>query len=97
MGFGDEPPCLHLTRFTPFVRHHEQSHTSTRDTTIMKSRNIVSVFFFVHFFGNAWGNTLFDKVERRQNPNSGAINYNPNGTEFIWLLEDTYQGKTFFE
>jgi hypothetical protein len=28
---------------------------------------------------------------------SGAFDHNPNGSEFLWILEDTYQGNTFFE
>ena len=26
-----------------------------------------------------------------------GVNYNPNGTMFLWLPEDEYAGKTFFE
>jgi len=26
-----------------------------------------------------------------------AFDRNPNGSEFLWVLEDTYQGNTFFE
>ncbi|KAF9785076.1 glycoside hydrolase family 16 protein [Thelephora terrestris] len=28
---------------------------------------------------------------------SGAFDHNPNGSEFLWILEDTYQGETFFD
>ena len=34
------------------------------------------------------------QLEKRQ---STAFDRNPNGSEFLWVLEDTYQGKTFFE
>src|SRR5882672_6057245 len=27
---------------------------------------------------------------------SNGINYNPNGSSFLWLPEDTYAGETFF-
>ncbi|KAF8199687.1 hypothetical protein BJ912DRAFT_922074 [Pholiota molesta] len=28
---------------------------------------------------------------------SSGINFNPNGSAFLWLLQDTYAGKTFFD
>lgn len=28
---------------------------------------------------------------------TSAFDHNPNGSEFLWALQDTYQGKTFFE
>lgn len=38
---------------------------------------------------------------RRTNDNSNTatsgINYNPDGTPFLWLPQDEYSGKTFFE
>ncbi|KAF9533566.1 family 16 glycosyl hydrolase [Crepidotus variabilis] len=38
-----------------------------------------------------------DALSRRLNPESDGINYNPNGSEFLWLPQDTYEGQTFFE
>lgn len=37
-----------------------------------------------------------ESVQRRSTPSSG-INFNPNGSAFLWLPEDTYAGETFFE
>lgn len=28
---------------------------------------------------------------------TSGINFNPNGSAFLWVPEDTYAGKTFFE
>ena len=35
------------------------------------------------------------QLERRQADN--AFDHNPDGSQFLWVLQDTYQGKTFFE
>jgi len=35
------------------------------------------------------------KQEKRQIVDT--VNYNPNGSAFLWLLEDEYAGKNFFE
>lgn len=35
------------------------------------------------------------RFERRESTN--AFDHNPNGSEFLWVLQDTYQGKTFYE
>lgn len=35
------------------------------------------------------------RLERRQAAN--AFDHNPDGSQFLWVLEDTYEGKTFFE
>ena len=35
------------------------------------------------------------ELERRQAAN--AFDHNPDGSQFLWVLQDTYQGKTFFE
>lgn len=37
------------------------------------------------------------QFERRQSSSSNAFDHNPNGSEFLWVLQDTYQGDTFFE
>jgi len=37
-----------------------------------------------------------ESLHRRIGPSSG-VNYNPNGTAFLWLPQDTYSGMTFFE
>jgi hypothetical protein len=37
-------------------------------------------------------------LEKRQAQGDGtAFDRNPDGSSFLWTLEDTYQGKTFFE
>ena len=41
---------------------------------------------------NAEGAT---KPEKRQSIN--AFDHNPDGSQFLWVLQDTYEGKTFFE
>ena len=41
---------------------------------------------------NADGTT---KPEKRQTIN--AFDHNPDGSEFLWVLQDTYEGQTFFE
>lgn len=28
---------------------------------------------------------------------SGGLEAEPNGTEFLWVIEDTYEGQNFFE
>jgi hypothetical protein len=41
-----------------------------------------------------------DRTKRSQPPVNHAkrqINTNPNGSTFLWLLEDEYSGQTFFE
>ena len=35
------------------------------------------------------------RLEKRQSAN--AFDHNPDGSQFLWVLQDTYQGKTFFE
>ena len=35
------------------------------------------------------------QLEKRQSDN--AFDHNPDGSQFLWVLQDTYQGKTFFE
>jgi len=35
------------------------------------------------------------RLERRQAAN--AFDHNPDGSQFLWVLQDTYEGKTFFE
>ena len=35
------------------------------------------------------------KFERRQTTN--PFDHNPDGSKFLWVLQDTYQGQTFFE
>jgi len=37
-----------------------------------------------------------ESVQRRSTPSSG-INFNPNGSAFLWLPEDNYSGETFFD
>jgi len=37
-----------------------------------------------------------ENLLRRSDPSSG-INYNPNGSAFLWLPQDTYAGETFFD
>lgn len=46
-----------------------------------------------------WGQNLTTEdtrqLEKRQS--SSAFDHNPNGSEFLWVLQDTYQGNTFFD
>jgi hypothetical protein len=35
------------------------------------------------------------KFEKRQTAN--AFDHNPDGSHFLWVPQDTYQGNTFFE
>lgn len=46
-----------------------------------------------------WGSGLktdgAPKLGKRQSDN--AFDHNPDGSQFLWVLQDTYQGQTFFE
>lgn len=42
------------------------------------------------------GTPWLPSIHRRVDPSSG-VNYNPNGSAFLWLPQDTYAGKTFLE
>jgi len=37
-----------------------------------------------------------ENIHRRSDTSSGR-NYNPNGSAFLWLPQDTYAGETFFK
>lgn len=43
-----------------------------------------------------WPSTHFVDLQKGTTARSG-INYNPNGSAFVWLQQDEYSGKTFFE
>jgi len=52
---------------------------------------------------SAWKSSLFPRFvfspegfHRRLDSTSG-LNYNPNGSAFLWLPQDTYAGQSFFE
>jgi hypothetical protein len=40
---------------------------------------------------------LTDHPQSSLNPRSSSLNVNPNGSSFLWLPQDEYSGKTFFE
>jgi hypothetical protein len=42
-----------------------------------------------------WPSTHFADLQKRTARSS--INFNPNGSAFVWLQQDEYSGKTFFE
>jgi len=38
-----------------------------------------------------------DLAKRQGQGDGTAFDLNPNGSSFLWVLEDTYEGDTFFE
>jgi hypothetical protein len=50
----------------------------------------------INWLPKFWPSTHFVDLQKRTTARSG-INYNPNGSAFVWLQQDEYSGKTFFE
>lgn len=48
---------------------------------------------FTSFYGQLWPTRSVPAVER----DVDNINFNPDGSPFLWLLQDEYKGKTFYE
>ena len=38
-----------------------------------------------------------DTVQFEKRQSDTAFDHNPDGSQFLWVLQDTYQGETFFE
>jgi len=38
-----------------------------------------------------------DTAKYRKRQSDNAFDHNPDGSQFLWALQDTYQGQTFFE
>ena len=50
----------------------------------------------INWLPRFWPSTHLVDLDKRAASRSG-INYNPNGSAFVWLQQDEYAGKTFFE
>ena len=49
----------------------------------------------INWLPRFWPSTHFVDLQKRTTPS--GISYNPNGSAFVWLQQDEYSGKTFFE